>query len=76
MKKGFIRNEKSHAVGIITGMGFFLAVIELLALDLPGRRGEAPCGSLFCVKLLASFLAQLVSGDELGHGITSFLKSG
>ena len=58
----------AHAEVILPGMSAFLAVVVLFVFHLARHGGEAPCGASFGVKCAAGFLAQLLAGDEFGHG--------
>jgi len=53
-------------------MGFFLSVVELFALDRLGGGEILPQCPPLAVQLSAGFLAELFSGNEGFHEITSF----
>lgn len=67
--------RKTHAVVIITVMGFSFAAVRFLAFNLSGYRGEHPADAVFAIELLASLFAQFLSGNKPGHTIIPFANS-
>ena len=49
-------------------MSAFLTVVVLFVFHLARHGGETPGGAFFGVEGAAGFLAQLLAGDEFGHG--------
>ena len=61
-------SRKTQNSPSVADRGLFLAVVALFVFHLARHGGEAPGGASFGVKGAAGFLAQLLAGDEFGHG--------
>ena len=72
-----VRQTKSaHAEVILPDTSAFLAVVVLFGFHLARHGGEAPCGAFSGVERSAGFFAQLLAGNEFGHGALSFMREG